>query len=264
VDFLALASNATARIEASIQVEGLITPLGYVATATDSSNGYTLLLVDDDAIALMALKLFLGQKGHVVHCMESGAGLLGAVDRLQPDAVILDMHLPGDHGVALVQKLRDKHTVPIVMFTVDDDASRHVESLNCGADAFLVKGVDMSVVDATVRRLVARTADLVPAGDVWQLRSDNWHLYTPSGAEVRLTAGEFYLLSAFAGKGTDVVAREAILEAQGKPDTLSNLRNLDVYVARLRAKVLAQTRVELPVKAIYASGFAFTEPLDLV
>lgn len=234
-----------------------------VARIAKTEDGHTVILVEDDAILRAGLAQFLEGCGHVVHAMESGVGLLDAVNTHRPDALILDLHLPGDNGVTLVQKLRRHSMVPVLMFTVDDDTKRHVESLDCGADAFLVKGVDMSVVDATVRRLVARTSVSKPQTDAWILRTDKWDLHAPGGASVRLTAGEFYLLSALAGPGSDVVSREQILKTQGKPDTLSNLRNLDVYVARLRAKVLALTGVELPVKSIYATGFAFTEPLQV-
>jgi two-component system OmpR family response regulator len=236
-----------------------------VVAISDGMIGNTLILVEDDAIARESLTLFLSAHNHVVHTLCSGAGLLDAVKTLNPDAVIMDFHLPGDNGANLVKRLRQTSDVPVIMFTADDDIKRHVDSLNCGADAFLIKGVDMNVLNATVRRLIKRTSN-TDAQDThgWQLRSDTWYLYAPDGASVRLTAGEFYLLSALAEMAPDVVSRDHILKAQGKMDTLSNLRNLDVYVTRLRTKALECTGIELPVKSIYASGFAFTEALKVI
>lgn len=227
----------------------------------DRCDDVRVLVIEDNPVTLEALRAFLERAGYAVLALPDGGGLTDGLAGFRPDVVVLDIMLPGEDGVALLRRIREVSDVPVAMFTVRGEAGSQVASLDHGADAYLTKGIDLTVVDATLRRLVARARGAAGPLGGWVLRAADWHLVAPNGAAVRLTAGEFFLMSALAEGAPDVVSRAAILTAQKKPDTVSNARNLDVYVRRLRTKVEAAVGQAPPIRTVYATGFAFTEPL---
>jgi two-component system, OmpR family, response regulator len=197
--------------------------------------------------------------------------------------VLLDIGLPDRSGLDMVPWLRQHHpAVGIVMLTAYGDASTRVASLDGGADAYLVKGASLEVIEATcmalMRRLQPRQPALVPgtplgigaggaaalpaaaADDVsaWSLDVRVGVLRAPVGGELSLTLMEQNFLVQLMAAPGQIVSRKDILAALSRPDTLNNLRNLDGCVARLRRKVEQSMGESLPLRSSYGQGYAFT------
>ncbi|MDP1984043.1 MAG: helix-turn-helix domain-containing protein, partial [Sulfuritalea sp.] len=85
-----------------------------------------------------------------------------------------------------------------------------------------------------------------------------WRLEAPNGTAVDLTHAESVLLFMLFRSPGEAIPRDQLLARMGKPDTLSNLRNLDNAVSRIRRKVLQACGVELPVRPCYGKGYTFT------
>lgn len=122
-----------------------------------------LLIVDDDVEILALLKQFFVQHGYEVDLAAEGQAMWAAIARQRPDAIILDLMLPGEGGLDLCQKLRAQLGVPVIMLTAMAELSDRIIGLELGADDYLTKPFDLDELLARVRALTRRSAR--PAGD---------------------------------------------------------------------------------------------------
>ena len=118
-----------------------------------------LLLVDDDAPIRRMLERTLTAEGYDVVAAADGGAALAAVERSVPDAIVLDVTMPGMDGLAVTRRLRAKGLrVPILLLTARDAVHERVAGLDAGADDYLVKPFDVDELSARVRALLRRNA----------------------------------------------------------------------------------------------------------
>src|SRR6478672_4631111 len=116
-----------------------------------------LLLVDDDAPIRRMLERTLTAEGYDVEAAADGGAALAAVERSLPDAIVLDVTMPGLDGLAVTRRLRAKGLrVPILLLTARDAIHERVAGLDAGADDYLVKPFDTHELTARVRALLRR------------------------------------------------------------------------------------------------------------
>src|SRR6201990_623797 len=118
-----------------------------------------LLLVDDDAPIRRMLERPLTAEGYDVVAAADGGAALAAVERNVPDAIVLDVSMPGMDGLAVTRRLRAKGlTVPILLLTARDAVHERIAGLDAGGDDYLVKPFDAGELTARVRVMLRRTA----------------------------------------------------------------------------------------------------------
>src|ERR1700712_1680237 len=118
-----------------------------------------LLLVDDDAPIRRMLARTLTAEGYDVEAVGDGGAGLAAVERNVPDAIVLDVTMPGVDGLAVTRRLRAKGLrVPILLLTARDAVHERVAGLDAGADDYLVKPFDVDELSARVRAMLRRSA----------------------------------------------------------------------------------------------------------
>src|ERR671927_1140043 len=116
-----------------------------------------LLVVDDDAPIRRMLARTLAAEGYEVEAVADGGAALAAVERSVPDAIVLDVTMPGLDGLAVTRRLRAKGLrVPILLLTARDAVHERVAGLDAGADDYLVKPFDVDELSARVRALLRR------------------------------------------------------------------------------------------------------------
>src|SRR6201986_5203509 len=121
-----------------------------------------LLLVDDDAPILRMLARTLEAEGYAVESAADGGAALAAVERNVPDAIVLDVSMPGLDGLSVTRRLRAKGLrVPILLLTARDAVHERVAGLDAGADDYLVKPFDVDELSARVRAMLRRNAPAV-------------------------------------------------------------------------------------------------------
>src|SRR3954462_233582 len=121
-----------------------------------------LLLVDDDAPIRRMLERTLSAEGYDVVAAADGGAALAAVERNVPDAIVLDVTMPGLDGLAVTRRLRAKGLrVAIPLLTARDAGHERVARLAAGADDYRVKPVDVDELRARVRALLRRNAPRV-------------------------------------------------------------------------------------------------------
>ena len=117
-----------------------------------------------------------------------------------------------------------------------------------------------------LRRLETADADKDNSSpkERWRLNNKQWSLTAPNGVTVMLTHCEVTFLTALFNDPGEAVKRNKLLALLGKPDTLSNLRNLDNAASRLRRKVQKACGIKLPVRSSYGKGYTFGGECEVV
>ncbi len=199
-----------------------------------------VLLIEDDAAIAAGLRLSLSLEGYeVVTAADGEAGCRLAVDD-PPDLVLLDIMLPGMHGLEVLRRLRAVDPdLPVLILTARGEEGDKVLGLQLGADDYISKPFNLEELRARINaalrrhRLQAAGQSLREFGDV---RVDlDRHQATRAGAAVAMTAREFALLAYFLRNPERALTRETLLGEVWRTDYLTH-RTIDNFVGRLRAK----------------------------
>lgn len=198
-----------------------------------------LLLVEDEPDLLNGLSRALRREGYSVDTATDGQdGIFKALDT-DYDAVVLDVMLPRLDGWAVLEKLREKKSTPVLMLTARDRTADRVRGFDTGADDYLVKPFDVEELLARLRALIRRSAGQArPALALGDVKIDTvGRAVTRAGKSVVLTAREYAVLEYLALHRGELVTRTTLYEHlyDDSGDTLSNL--MDVLIYNLRTKL---------------------------
>ena len=214
-------------------------------------------MVDDDPGVGAALQRALAAEGHDVELAVDGPAGLSAAAARQPDVVVLDVMLPGLHGIAVCRRLRERGPVPILMLTALGAPGERVRGLDSGADDYLVKPFAYEELLARVRALLRRAppAGRVAFGDV--VLEPATRLAWRGKRPLTLTATEFDLLEHFIRHPRQVLTREQLLDAVWMGEVESD-NVVAVYVGYLRQK-LEETGEGRLLQTVRGVGYALRE-----
>ena len=228
----------------------------------------TILVVDDDPRICRVLSRYLGSAGYKVLVALDGSEMWDAMKASDPDLVILDLQLPGEHGLDLVRSLRQNSTVGIIILTGSGDKIDEIVGLEGGADDYLTKPVDERGLLAHVRSVLRRVMDSSRAhakddpGIVefagWRLDLTAHELKSENGEELKLTNHEFQLLKIFVLNANQVMSRDQIMDNLAGRDWMPNDRSIDVLVGKLRKKIEPDPDNPRLIKTLRGAGYKFT------
>lgn len=209
----------------------------------------------------------LREHGFEVTGLATAAALRALLATTAPDIVVLDVALPDDDGFSVAQLLRHQHpALGVVMLTGRHNSHDRIRGLVDGADAYLVKPVEVGVLAATLhslgRRLGAGAAARGGSGRAgparWRLDASGWRLLAPDGRAVALTKSERPLLHRLYGDAGEVVARDVLIAALTADVHAFDTHRLDSLIHRLRRKVIEACGTPLPLTAVHGEGYVFT------
>ena len=230
-----------------------------------------ILIVEDEPQLRGLLRLYLERAGYIVTDAGDGDAALAAFGADGADLVILDLMLPGMQGEAVLEALRQKADVPILITSAKRSDAERIAGLRLGADDYLAKPFNphelTARVAAILRRSKPESAD--PGGAIISLANGRLVLdptsrrYTLTGGESgRLTPGESALLVALARRPGAVLAREQLLEAVARrPDEVYE-RVVDVHVANLRRKLGDDAGDPWLIETIPSTGYRLVAARD--
>ena len=221
--------------------------------------GTRILIVEDDPSISRLLELELRHRGLDARPVTDGLAALDAVESFRPQAIVLDILLPGMDGERILQRLRKQgDRTPVIMLTAKDRPLDKIRNLDTGADDYLTKPFDIDELLARLRAVMRRIEpdDLVRVGDLEvnmttrEVRRDD--------RTIELTAREFALLEYLARNARHVLSRDAILNHVWRehPDVDPNV--VDVYIGYLRKKLDTPGSPRL-IQTVRGVGFTLRE-----
>jgi DNA-binding response OmpR family regulator len=201
-----------------------------------------VLLVEDDDVIREATQLALERNGFTVDVAADGLAGLTAFRACTPDVALLDIMLPGMNGVSLCRQIREESPTPVVMMSARADPVDVVLGLEAGADDYVTKPFDSTVLVARIRAVVrrmGRAAGPERTGVVFgDLAVDRGALEVRlAGRPVELTPTELRLLLCFVDSPGTVLTRDVLLEQVWDYQWGGDSRVVDVHVQRLRVKI---------------------------
>lgn len=218
-----------------------------------------ILVVDDDQRLLRLLQRFLSEQEFRVTVAESAEAARRILKVMAPDAIVLDVTMPGEDGLTFTRALREAgHLGPIILLTARGEPADRIVGLEAGADDYLGKPFEpreLSLrLQAHLRRRVVRSSAAPRLIRLGALEFDTARglLSGPHGP-VHLTSGEVALLSALTEQPGEVMSREAIAHAL-ELDEIGE-RAVDVQVTRLRRRIEPDMREPRFLQTVRGKGY---------
>jgi two-component system response regulator TctD len=213
-----------------------------------------LLLIEDNPTMQTTLRRTFERRGMQVLTCGDGARALALWQASLPDAVLLDLSLPGRDGLQVLGDARAAGlTTPVIILTARGTVGDRIIGLNTGADDYLPKPFDLDELEARLRALVRRSASASEAGNgptgrtaVWcgmQLDKDNGAVYF-DGQPLELPPRELALLRAVLQKPGHAIAKERLTELVFPGESQVQPEAIEVVAYRLRKKI-AHTGAQL-------------------
>jgi two-component system, OmpR family, alkaline phosphatase synthesis response regulator PhoP len=230
-----------------------------------------ILVVEDDRDIAELIRHYLVKAAHTVDVLSSGAEVLPRLAAGKPDVLVLDLMLPGLHGLEVCQAIRRDRSLadlPIIVVTARAEESDRVTGLELGADDYLTKPFSPKELVARVGALLRRANRAGAPGEPRTVYGPividrEQHVVTDDGREVVLTAKEFLLLEHFIRHRGRVLSRDRLLTEVWGYHYTGGTRTVDVHVRRLREKIPLLTEALVTVKQFgYKLADAHGTPAD--
>ncbi len=230
----------------------------------DSLDRRCILLIEDDPALRSTLTLLLEDHGLAVEGHEAGEGALARFDLVDPDLAIVDLRLPGMHGLDVVRAIRQRSDIAVIIVTAQSSSQDVVEGLDAGADDYVTKPFVVDELLARIRANIRRSAgdpeelhDVV-VGDL-QIRPRTAEVEI-GGRPVQVTRTELRLLNVLALAGGEVVSREQLLNRVWHYDYLGDSRMVDAHIRRLRLKIEDDPAHPAMLLTVRGLGYRLVDP----
>jgi two-component system, OmpR family, KDP operon response regulator KdpE len=206
------------------------------------SEDHRVLVVDDEAQIVRALTVNLQALGYGVDSAASGEEALRLAAGHRPDAVILDLGLPGVDGVEVIKGLRGWSQVPIIVLSVRAEEREKIAALEAGADDYVTKPFGMGELVARLRAALRRSSvrdDRAPVIETAAFAIDlaAKRVRKLDGAEIRLTPTEWGIVEVLATNPGKLITQVQLLKEVWGPGYGEETNYLRVFMAQIRRKL---------------------------
>ncbi|MFT7310409.1 MAG: two-component system response regulator ChvI [Paracoccaceae bacterium] len=229
-----------------------------------------IALVDDDRNILTSVSMTLEAEGFEVETYNDGQSALDAFNLQMPDMAVLDIKMPRMDGMDLLQRLRQKTSMPIIFLTSKDDEIDEVLGLRMGADDYVTKPFSQRLLVERIRSLLRRqdviaadkagepeTAQTLERGDL--VMDPLRHSVSWKGRNVTLTVTEFLLLQALAQRPGFVKSRDQLMDVAYDDQVYVDDRTIDSHIKRLRKKMRSVDGDFGAIETLYGIGYRYNE-----
>ncbi len=226
-----------------------------------------ILVVDDEREIADLIEVYLQNENYKIYKCNTGQEALACVEREEMDLAILDIMLPDIGGFALCQRIREKHTYPIIMLTAKDEEIDKITGLSLGADDYITKPFRplemVARVKAQLRRYKKYNQNqsqkgdeegvLVHAGLVMNVKTHTCLLHEK---ELVLTPTEFEILRVLMEKRGEVVSTETLFHKLWKDEYYSKAGNsITVHIRHLREKMNDTAEDPKYIRTVWGVGY---------
>lgn len=202
-----------------------------------------IMVIEDEKKISDAIIYALKREGYITEAVYQGNEAIDRLKNFNPDAIILDVMLPGMDGYDILKKLPDKGNKGVIMLTAKEDIVNKILGLELGADDYMTKPFDMRELLARLKSLLRRMqtagdkkeASNIQVGDV-KLHTSNRTAY--AGEQLLdLTPKEYDLLALLLSNSDRVYSREQLLDLVWGMEYFGGTRTVDIHIQRLRKKL---------------------------
>lgn len=217
-----------------------------------------ILIIEDDPVIGKAVHKGLSEAGHECRWLKDGVEGLEAARAQQHDVIILDLLVPGESGLAILETIRKTGIqTPVLILTALGSIDDRVTGLNRGADDYMIKPFAMpellARVEALCRRSTMKPSLVLEVGDlVLDLPSRR---VSTAGVGVELTPTEFSILELLMRHAGQVVTRKMLCETLWESDWEGTTNVIEVHINRLRTKLQRGIRQPL-IHTVRGRGYA--------
>ena len=207
-----------------------------------------ILIVEDDEVIMGTLAYNLSRNGFGVKGATNGADALRLARKSRPDLILLDIMLPGESGIEVCERIRERDRgVMIVMITAKDAEEDKVRGFEAGADDYVTKPFGMKELVARINANLKRgetgsRGKIIETGDL-QLDTKNFTAHA-AGEPLELRLKEFELLAALASTPGELRSREELAKEVWGHAGVGSSRTIDVHIRRIRATLEEKSAYE--------------------
>jgi len=235
-----------------------------------------ILIVEDNDDMQQVMKDGLEKDGYAVTGVRNGNELLAQLGKSLPDIILLDIGLPDESGLSLIQKIRLHTNVPVIIVSGRNDSVDKIVGLEMGADDYVGKPFQIKELSARIKAHLRRASDSQAKKkpqpniqqadrlgfDRWVLDRQRLQVFNHDGISAGLTLKEFKLLEVFIASPNRVLSREQLLDLSRDNDFNVTDRAIDTQIVRLRKKLGGD--IEHLIQSVRGAGYLFTASVTVI
>lgn len=223
-------------------------------------------VIEDDRDLTGLLQYALEQEGFEFSCIHDGLSATDFCQRVQPDAIVLDVMLPGLDGFSVCKELRQDPTlrdVPVVFLTARSEEAERLRGLEIGGDDYVVKPFSVRELVARLKLRLRSSKALESSSRVGELELDkDRREVRVRGRPIPVTATEFQILERMLRQPGRVWSRTALLQAVWGLACHVTDRTVDVHIRRLRSKLEADPSNPQYIRSVRGFGYTVRDPSE--
>lgn len=234
----------------------------------DDSESLHVLVIDDDPRLRRLLQRYLSENGFRISGAESAKEAREMLEFLRPDAIVLDVTMPGEDGLQLTHALREEgKDIPIILLTARGEPEDRIAGLEAGADDYLGKPFEpkelLLRLRAQLRRLhLPIVTDNIRAVKLGDMEFDPVrNLLMHNNEIIHLTGGEIALLCILANRPNEILSREEIVKEIGMEEI--GERAVDVQITRLRRRIEVDPKQPRFLHTVRGKGYVLKPSYSL-
>lgn len=218
-----------------------------------------ILIIDDDTNINNLLREALEKGGYTCSQAYSGTEALLRVDMEPFDLVLLDLMLPGMSGERVLEEIRRKRDIPVIVLTAKDRLDDKVDLLKSGADDYVTKPFEIREVLARIEVQLRRRGTAEAAGNTLSHREmtldkEPFKVFVRGRELPRFTRQEFAILELLLSHPGRVYSKEEIFEYAWEEPYMGETKTLDVHISNIRRKIKKETQEEY-IETIWGIGY---------
>lgn len=228
-----------------------------------SPRDYILIVEDDNDISQM-LKELLEQEGYKIAQAFSGTEALLYIERNSPQAMILDLMLPGMSGEDVLAKVKqDYPDTAVIISSAKDSAKTRISMLRAGADDYITKPFDTEELLARLEAVLRRSSRTEESGKSGKktlkykdlvMEPEDFRV-TVAGEEIKLTRREFLILELMMENPGKVFTKSNIYESVWNEEFLGEDNAVNVHISNIRKKIAKINKEENYIETVWGIGF---------
>ncbi|MGF1694819.1 response regulator transcription factor [Vibrio lamellibrachiae] len=225
-------------------------------------TAFSILLVEDDIFISRTLKNYMDDKGLITYQAFDSGSAINHILSYNPDAIVLDINLPTESGLVLIEKIKSISSAPVLFYTSHEKISIEIQAISNGGNDFINKSRGPDVLYSRLSNLLKTTKverniesrDSIKLSNLEINITTSTCLNTQKNIEIKLTSTELNALFYLAAKHPNIVTRDELSNATKGANYDGFSRGIDLLISRLRKK-LFKADSHLNIDSIRGKGY---------